>query len=135
MDGGVRFRGLDEVNADLAGFARDIPGLFKEAGKEAAERLAKAAESKARGFGGVRAKSAPAVTVEDSGDAFGVGIDGGVAPYAMGAAFGAVQYPQFPAYVGPDSDYFVAPSADAINDEVFELFEDAVDNSLRKRDL
>lgn len=83
-----------------------------QANREVAKTIGTAARAKASSLGSVAAKTAPAVGWQASTTLASVTLDGTKAPYAFGAEFGALQYPQFKPWTGsgPEAGYFFYPT-------------------------
>jgi len=135
MRADVKVTGDDELAADFRAVASGLKSVLQKADEEAAEKVAQAAQGIASGLGGVQAMSSGAVVSEPADGGASVAIDGGVAPYALGAAFGSFAYAQFPSYVGPDKDYFVYPALAEYDPQIEDDYAAAADDLLRKHGL
>lgn len=108
----VHIEGLAEFRDGLRHYGRKYPLALTAANRKVAKEVGTAARSKAQSLGSVAAKTAPAVGWKASGTLASVTLDGVKAPYAFGAEFGALQYPQFKPWKGngPEAGYFLYPT-------------------------
>lgn len=135
-----RVQGLSELRRDLKRLDSETQRELKQEGKALASDVAEDAKGLAGGLGSVAAKSAPAVGTTSAGrDLLGAGVvlDAGRYPYAAGAEFGAVKYPQFLPHRGSGSDagYFVYPAIRSHAPRLEERMYDVIDSALRRTDL
>lgn len=131
----VKVYGLDELGEALDWVGDHLEDELRRTGNTIAEEEAKSARAAAQTIGGVAAHSAGAVYADTGGSAPGVGLDGAGYPTAWGAEHGAIQYPQFPAYVGPDDGYFLYPTVADDEDSIVDAYVDSFDRLLKKAGL
>lgn len=113
--GAVEVRGLREFQMELRSADPRLARALTKANREIAEKVAANVQAKARARKGVAAKAAPAVVGRGEQRAAKIAINKGTNyKFADGAFFGALQYRQFPAWVG--NRYFNAWPV-GINDE------------------
>lgn len=127
--------GLAELNRALRAMGgREFQAELREAGKEIASDVASSARGIAMGLGGVAAKTAPSIAASAGFTSAGVGFGGAAYPFAMGAEFGAVRYPQFRPWRGSGSDagYFVYEAIRDHADDIEETYLDAADAIIRR---
>lgn len=114
----VRVEGLDDFRRALKALGAQWPKMLAKANHDAAELIARDAASKAGGQGGVAAKVSPSIKATTTAASASVQLGSNAYPMALGAEFGAKQYPQFKAWRGnqwePDDangvGYFLHPA-------------------------
>ena len=109
--GFIGVEGLRELSRDLRNVGH--PRLLSRAHRELSRRVALEARRAALAQGGVAAKSAPAIRWVGGATRAGVRLDAsGRYPFAFGAEFGSVRYPQFKPWRGSSSGagYFLYPT-------------------------
>lgn len=124
----VQIIGLKELRRDLRAWDRKAPRLVTAAHRKIAKRVKTKAQGRATGLGSVAAKSAPAIGHIATMTGAGVKLDGVKHPYALGAEFGALQYPQFKPWTGnsPDAGYFLYPTIREEQHEIKETYDQMV---------
>lgn len=130
----VRVEGLADFQRELRKLNADLPKELRKANIEAAEVVAKDARQRAEGRGGVAAKSAPSIKAQGEQRRSKITIGGPKFPFALGAEFGAVEYPQFDPWTGSGSDagYFFYPAIRDTREEFMDVYEDALDRLARR---
>lgn len=132
MRADFRVRGDKETANALDKIGDDLDTELLKASTTVAQRVEHAAASKARGLGGVAAKSAPALSSEVDGDAAAVILDGDAYPFAPGAEFGSIAYPQFEAWRGAEGGYFLYPAIREGKAQDEQTFVDVVDELINR---
>jgi hypothetical protein len=127
-----RVRGDDEAARALGRIGDGLDEALVDASDKVAEVVEHAAAGKARGLGGVAAKSAPALGTQRGSDAAAVVLDGNAYPFAPGAEFGSIAYPQFDAWRGQEDGYFLYPAIRETEDQNVQTFVDAVDDLINR---
>lgn len=124
----IQIIGLKELRRDLRSWDRKAPRLVTAAHRKIAKEVKAAAQSKASSLGSVAAKSAPAIGHVATMTGAGVKLDGVKHPYALGAEFGALQYPQFKPWTGNslDAGYFLYPTIRAKQSMIRETYSKTV---------
>lgn len=120
----VRFVGFDEFRRLL----RQAEGKWDGALREANRQIAVGVAAEARGATETAQQAAAAGAITGRGDRRGAAIGVNRSPaFAPGAFYGALQYPQFPAWVGNSWDVGGSGGPAAINptirDNLFEIVE------------
>lgn len=130
--GSVQILGLKELRRDLRTWSRKAPRLVSLAHKRLAKKVAAQAKASASAQGSVAGKTAPSIRASGTQTSAAVLLGGPQAPYALGAEFGALQYPQFKPWRGngPDAGYFLYPTIRKMQREIAETYEDEVLSSL-----
>ena len=99
--GAVQVRGLREFQAELRAADPKLARSLRVANREIAEKVADRVRAKATSRGGVAKHAAPAIVGRGEQRAAKIAIAKGTRfKMADGAFFGALQYRQFPAWVG-----------------------------------
>lgn len=135
----VQVRGLREFQAGLRAADPKLARAITKANKEIAEKVAARARAEAQQAGGVQAKASPAIKAAAEQRAAKIAIvKGSRFPFADGAFYGALAYPQFDPWVGNSwtpgdaagGPYAINPAIAAslpeIEDFYLDAFEDAV---------
>lgn len=127
--------GLDELRRDLRTWDRTAPRLVSLAHRTLAKKVAGKAKSKASSLGSVAAKSAPSIRASGTLKEASVVLGGNKAPYALGAEFGALAYPQFKPWrgSGEDAGYFLYPTIRSMEDEIKDTYLHMVVDALQTR--
>lgn len=127
--------GLKELVRDLRAWERTAPRLVSQAHKRIADRVAGKAKATASGQGSVAAKAAPSIRGSGRMTSAAVLLGGAAYPFALGAEFGALQYPQFLPWKGnsEEAGYFLYPTIRAMEDEIREEYLDEVYGALERR--
>ena len=137
----IAVEGYNEFKRDLGKVSKDLKKDLKGASQKLSELVNKRAQAKARGLGGVAAKSAPALTPKATLKGARIILDGKAYPYALGAEFGSIQYGQFENWTGnrwtadaSDIGYFLHPTIyDAVRDRtVLTIYEEELARLDRK---
>lgn len=136
MTDAVRITGLRDVQRALRQVDRTLPRELRKAGNAAAQVIVD--EGKARATTPQQRKAAE--SLRPRSDQRGVRVALGNAsryPFALGAEFGSITYPQFPAFRGSGSGagYFLWPAIRANRERVAGLFLDGVDTITRQAGL
>lgn len=132
----IRVEGLREFQAELRKLDQKLPRELRVAGNEAADIVVRDAQSRARGRGGVAAKTAPSIKASSQQRGARVSLGGARFPFAMGAEFGGRGRPttqQFAPWSGSDSGagYFFFPAIRGSRDEFMDVYETALDRLMR----
>lgn len=127
MRADIRVRGGQEASRALGQISDDLDAKLQQASEQVADHVEHAAAAKARGLGGVAGKSAPALGTRRVDQAAAVVLDGDAYPFAAGAEFGSIAYPQFKAWRGSDDGYFLYPAIRETEERNVQTFVDAVD--------
>lgn len=134
----VEVRGLREFQAGLRAAEPKLARAMTKANKEIAQQVAARARNEATSNGGVQSKAAPAIVGAAEQRAAKIAVNAGRFPFANGAFYGALAYPQFDEWVGNSWDVGDASSGPAainpaiaemipvIEDFYLDAFEDAV---------
>lgn len=131
----IRAKGLDDARDALHDVADGIDRAIEEAGMAAARVIEQRARKNALGLGGVAAKSAPALSVEDSTAGAAVAIGGNAYPFALGAEFGSLRYQQFEPWRGEEGGYFLYPAVRQTEPQTDEAYEDAIGDLIKRAGL
>lgn len=108
----VRFEGFDEFRRLLRQAEGNWDGALRESNRQIAQGIA----AKARGATETAQQAAAAGAITGRGDRRGAAIGVNRSPaFAQGAFYGALQYPQFPAWVGNSWDVGGSGGPAAIN--------------------
>lgn len=138
LGGTVAVEGLQELRNSLRRMSRTAPKVMQGANKEVAEEVSDKALKRMRSLGGVHAHAArmKSVRPQARADSASIVIGGAAAKHgpAMGAEFGALQYPQFPRWRGNDegAGYAVWPTIRAESDRIKATYIDHLETAIRK---
>lgn len=130
----ITVEGLAELQRDLRAVDRRLPRALTAINREISQQVQPTAQSRAAGYGGVRAKAASTIKARAQQRYALIGIGG--APYAAGAFLGAKRYRQFPSYVGAADPEAVYAVGDAIREErptILRIYGDRIENLLDGR--
>jgi hypothetical protein len=111
----VTVEGLAELQRDLRAVDRRLPRELTRINREISTTVEGTAQSRAGGYGGVRAKASSSIKARAQQRYALIGIGG--APYAAGAFLGAKRFRQFPSYVGAGDPEAIYAVGDAIREE------------------
>ena len=132
MRADIRVRGDEQAAKALDQLGDDLDNELLQASDAVAQNVEQVASGKARGLGGVAAKSAPALSTNRDADAASVVLDGDAYPFALGAEFGSIAYPQFETWRGSEGGYFLYPAIRETEDRNVQTFVDAVDELIHR---
>lgn len=132
MRADFRVRGDKETAKALDKLGDDLTTELLQASDAVAQHIEQVAAGKARGQGGVAAKSAPALDSRRDAEAASVVLDGDAYPFALGAEFGSIAYPQFESWRGSEGGYFLYPAIRETEDRNVQTFVDAVDELINR---
>ncbi len=119
----VRFEGFDEFRRLLRAAEGNWDGALREANRQIAQGVA----GKARGATETRQQAKAAGAITGRGDRRGAAVGVNRSPaFAQGAFYGALQYPQFPAWVGNSWEVGGAGGPYAINPTIRDSMGDIV---------
>lgn len=120
----VRFEGFDEFRRLLRAAEGNWDGALREANRQIAQGVA----GKARGATETRQQAKAAGAITGRGDRRGAAVGVNRSPaFAQGAFYGALQYSQFPAWVGNSWEVGGAGGPYAINPTIRDSMGDIVD--------
>ena len=120
----VRFEGFTEFRRLLRAAGDDWDGAVREANRQIAQGVA----GKARGATETAQQAKAAGAISGRGDRRGAAVGVGRSPaFAQGAFYGALQYPQFPAWVGNSWEVGGSGGPYAINPTIRDSMSDIVD--------
>lgn len=120
----VRFEGFDEFRRLLRAAEGNWDGALREANRQIAQGVA----GKARGATETRQQAKAAGAITGRGDRRGAAVGVNRSPaFAHGAFYGALQYSQFPAWVGNSWEVGGAGGPYAINPTIRDNLGDIVD--------
>lgn len=139
---GVRMddAGLTKLRKALKEVGPEHAKEMVKTGREVAKDVSNKARGKARGLGGVAAKSATSVRPSAGATSAGVGFGGPSAPWAPGAEFGGGRRPttqQFEPWrgSGPGAGYFVYPTIRDNEEQIVESYYDGLADVMKKAGL
>lgn len=157
MADAVEIRNLKAFRRELANVGKEWPKELSKAHREMATRIAALARAEASGYGGIRAKAAPAIRGYGSATAAFVGASTSRYPYANAAFWGEAKHSgwyakpqysgskgkQFPPWVGNAWEPGVAGTGPyAINNAIaanlpamMRTFEKAIDSIAKRAGL
>lgn len=122
-----RVEGLDELVRDLDGLARSYPAQVAKVDARSAEVVLDEATARARNAGGawLAVLRLRAMRLSKAHAAAAVVLDGDRAAMALGAEYGALQWPQFKAYRGHDerAGYALLPALRAKEQKIVAAYE------------
>jgi len=140
FNGKTEIDGLRELRRELRRYSREAPREIQKANKSVAETVSAKALGKMRALGGVHAHVARMKSIRPrAGQAWaGITIGGRAAKHgpALGAEFGALQYPQFPSWRGNQegAGYAVWPTIREEQDRIRETYVDVLQDALNRID-
>ncbi len=134
-DSAIRLRGDKETARAFGNLADDLDGQLEQAGRDVARQVEEKATSNAQGRGGVAGKSAPSLDTTDVTGGGGVGLGGSSYPFALGAEFGSMAYPQFKAWLGGEDGYFLYPAIRETEQQNVDTYLDALDDLVSRNGL
>lgn len=138
---GVKVEGLNELNRALRALGgRELQLELKGTGLVVAKDVARDAQGKAYGLGGVAAKAAPSVKASARYTGAGVSLGSAAYPFAAGAEFGGGNRPttqQFRPWRGNGSGagYFIYPAIRDNSEHIADEYLGAVTDLARKHGL
>lgn len=132
---GIRATGLDNLARDLHYVSDNLDDEIREADLTVAGTVERKAKSNALALGGVAGKSAPSVDVVEGPAAAAVALGGNAYPFALGAEFGALRYPQFDTWRGSEGGYFLYPAIRQTEEQNVDTYAQAVDDLLDRAGL
>ena len=132
---GIRVPELRDFRADLRRFGGEMYKGVKDANIEISTKVALLSKTAATSLGSVAAKSAPSLRPIKQLTSAGVRLGGARYPFALGAEFGALQYPQFKPWKGngPDAGYFLYPTIRGMQNEIRDTYLDLVVDKVAAR--
>lgn len=133
-DVGVKVEGLTELRKALKAVDAGLPKELGQVHRKLGDMVVTEAQARARGLGGVAAKSAPSLRAASQAARAQITLGGARAPYALGAEFGSGRYKQFKPWRGSDADagYFLYPTIRANRDRITEEYERMLDELLNR---
>lgn len=126
-DARVDVQGLNELRSELRKL--DLTDQLKDAHYRVASLVVDEAEKKARAIGRMQAKAAESLRATRTQNKAAVSIGSTRYAFALGAEFGAKNYPQFLPWrgSGTNSGYFMWPAIRESRDEVMRLYGDEIE--------
>lgn len=130
----VEVEGLAGLSKALKGMDPEMRKALRATNKDVAETESDHARSLALSIGGVAAKTAPSIRPAVGLTSAGLAFGGAAYPFAGGAEFGALKYPQFQPWRGNDSSagYFVYPTIRRDADDIADTYIDAVNDLIQR---
>lgn len=139
VTGSTAMVGTDDFNAALRRMNRNLYNEFRRARSAIARTVVAQQKSKANAYSRQAAAAAAAIAVTAVGGGVGVSLKKSKVPFALGAEFGAKQYPQFPGWTGnqwsgnPEGvGYWFHPGIVESQAEVLDLYMAAVNSAASK---
>lgn len=130
----VNVAGLKDLSRELKAIDASWAKELAQAAKKAAQIIVTEARSRASSAGGVLAKAADSIAPGGTQRGGYVRLGGPRWPYALGAEFGAKQYPQFKPWRGADENggYALYPAIRDKTDEVTDAYGEMVGDLTRR---
>jgi hypothetical protein len=133
QEGSTAVQGTEEFGAALGRMSRGLKSSFQRRNREIGGVVVAAAQQRAASYSLQAARAAAAISATAARSGVAVRISSAKVPFALGAEFGARQYPQFPPWTGnqwttlpTNVGYFFHPAIIETRDAVNSLYMQAV---------